>query len=1103
MRVVSFATRRPVTVFIFALAAVVFGGVAFRDLAVDLLPDITYPSLTVQTGYEGAAPVEMETLITRPVEDAVGVVNGVNRVISSSRADISEVTLEFSWGTNMDFASLDVRERLDQVRLPIAADRPVLLRYDPSLDPILRMGLAGGGSDLIALRLLAEEDLKRKLERLEGVAAVVVSGGLEEEIQVEIDERRLTSLGLTMNQVMNRLAQENVNLTGGRLRDGQTDYLVRTINELLRPEEMREIVIDRSQGAIVRLEDVARVYQGAREREVITRIDGDEAVEIAVYKEGGTNTVTVASAVLERVEGLVEEIKQIDPQLELSVLTDQSRYIRDSVSAVIETALIGGSLAIVVLFLFLRSAPKTLIIGISIPVSVVATFFLMYVAGVSLNIMSLGGITLGIGLLLDNSIVVLEAIQRRRDQGLGVVEAARAGASEVGRAVIASTITTVCVFVPIVFVEGVAGQMFGDQALTVTFSLLVSLGVALTVIPMLASRKFFAVGDPVETVRSAGRSNPVTRALSAFFSAIGVGIALVVKHVFRAVAMVMSVLLRPVLAAFDALLRGITAVYARVLRGALRHPALVVLVAVVLLAGSVQLVGSLGSELVPELIQGEFYVDAELAPGSRLEVTDRRLSLIDERVRKFREELGVQSVYTVVGTSNEQGGAAGERRENIGQVNVRMEPPIDAEREELVMSRIRALIDAENASFAGQAPPVAGAASAPAGAGSLLGDDSLKYRFGRPTYFSFRSPVEVQIRGHNLALLEVLADQVAARMREVEGLVDVKSSTEGGNPELQIIFDRERLSTLNYTVAELGAVIRSKVQGDIATDIVREDRNIEVRMRADEGYRDSVRDLRNLNIRQSGATPLPLSAVAEVIETEGPAEIRRSDGGRVALIEANIVGRDLGSVSDDIQAILDSTRFPVGFDYSVGGQRQEMERSFDSMRLAILLAVFMVYLVMASQFESLLHPFVILFAVPFSIIGAIGILYLTRTPVSIVVLIGGILLAGIVVNNAIILIDYTNRLRRAGKAKVDALREACLVRLRPILMTTSTTVLGLLPMALGLGEGAELRTPMALTVVGGLLTSTLLTLVVIPALYLLLDFHKRDVDPEAVAEAAT
>ena len=1077
MRVVSFATRRPVTVFIFALAAVVFGGVAFRELAVDLLPDITYPSLTVQTEYEGAAPAEMETLITRPVEDAVGVVNGVNRVISSSRADTSEVTLEFSWGTNMDFASLDVRERLDQVRLPVEAERPVLLRYDPSLDPILRMGLTGGGGDLIALRLLAEEDLKRKIERLEGVAAVVVSGGLEEEIQVEIDERRLTSLGLTMNQVTNRLAQENVNLTGGRLRDGQTEYMVRTINELLRPEQMREIVIDRSQGAIVRLEDIARVYQGAREREVITRIDGQEAVEIAVYKEGGTNTVTVASAVLDRVEELERDLKQIGPQLKLSVLADQSRYIRDSVSAVIQTALIGGSLAIVVLFLFLRSAPKTLIIGISIPVSVVATFFLMYVAGVSLNIMSLGGITLGIGLLLDNSIVVLEAIQRRRDQGVGVVEAARDGASEVGRAVIASTITTVCVFVPIVFVEGVAGQMFGDQALTVTFSLLVSLGVALTVIPMLASRKFFSDSDKLETVESVGRSNVVVRGFSAFFDAVGLGVAVGVRYGFRGVSTVLSWLLRPVLGVFDALLRAVTAVYAGILDRALRYPAVVVLVAVALLAGSVPLVGNLGSELVPELIQGEFYVDAELAPGSRLEVTDRRLGKVDEFVREIP---GVESVYTVVGTSNEQGGAAGEKRENIGQVNVRMAPPIDPEREEGVMSQIRDLIETQNASFASGTAPVAGA-------GPPTADNSLKYRFGRPTYFSFRSPVEVQIRGHNLALLEVLADQVVSRMREVEGLVDVKSSTEGGNPELQIIFDRERLAALNYTVAQLGGVIRSKVQGDIATNIVREDRNIEVRLRTAESFRDSVRDLRNLNIRQSGTTPLPLSAVAEVIETEGPAEIRRSDGGRVALIEANIVGRDLGSVSDDIQQILDSTRFPVGFDYWVGGQRQEMERSFDSMRLAILLAVFMVYLVMASLFESLLHPFVILFAVPFSVIGAIGILYLTRTPVSIVVLIGGILLAGIVVNNAIILVDYTNRLRREGRAKVEALREACLVRLRPILMTSSTTVLGLLPMALGLGVGAELRTPMALTVVGGLMTSTLLTLLVIPSLYTLLD----------------
>ncbi len=1096
MRIVSFATRRPVTVFIFAVAAVVFGGVAFRDLAVDLLPDITYPSVTVRTEYEGTAPAEIETLITRPVEDAVGVVNGVNRVISSSRADTSEVTLEFAWGTNMDFASLDVRERLDQVRLPTDAEQPILLRYDPSLDPIVRLGLTGGeGSDLIGLRLLAEEDLSRRIERLEGVAAVVVSGGLEEEIQVDIDERRLTSIGLTMNQVMNRLAQENVNLTGGRLRDGQTEYLVRTINELLRPEEMREVVIDRSQGAIVRLGDIARIYRGSREREVITRIDGKESVEIAVYKEGGTNTVTVAAGVLDVMAALEADLGEIDPELKLSLITDQSRYIRESVRAVIETALIGGGLAIIVLYLFLRSAPKTLIIGISIPVSVVATFFLMYVSGVSLNIMSLGGITLGIGLLLDNSIVVLEAIQRRREQGAGVVEAAREGASEVGRAVIASTITTVCVFVPIVFVEGVAGQLFGDQALTVTFSLLVSLGVALTVIPMLASRKFLSEGLGAAKVEPVGRPNAVTRFVSSVFFFVGLHLALGIKYVFRGVGAVMSWLLRPFLAAFDWLLRGVTTVYAGVLDWSLRHPVLVLLLAIGLLGGSLQMVRSLGSELVPELIQGEFYVDAELPPGSRLEVTDKRLQAIDLFASKLP---GVQSVYTVVGTSNEQGGAAGERRENIGQVHVTLEPPIDIEREERLMNLIRDEIDAQNATYGGGPAPAAGPAPlAGASAPTTTGDGGLKYRFGRPTYFSFRTPVEVQIRGHNLELLRVLTDQVAERMRAVEGLADVKASTEGGNPELQIIFDRERLASLNYTVAQLGAVIRSKVQGDIATDITREDRNIEVRMRTGEDFRDSVRDLRNLNIRQGGSVPLPLSAVAEVIETTGPAEIRRADSSRVSVITANLVGRDLGSASDDILTILETSRFPVGFDYTIGGQRQEMEQSFDSMRLAILLAVFMVYLVMASQFESLLHPFVILFAVPFSIIGAVGILYLTRTPVSIVVLIGGILLAGIVVNNAIILIDYTNRLRRAGKAKVEALREACLVRLRPILMTTSTTVLGLLPMALGLGEGAELRTPMALTVVGGLLTSTLLTLIVIPALYLLLDVHRHEADAEA------
>ncbi|MDX1383526.1 MAG: efflux RND transporter permease subunit [Thermoanaerobaculia bacterium] len=1076
---VDFSIRRPVTVFIFAVAAVVFGIVAFDDLAVDLLPDITYPSLTVRTELEGAAPIEVENLLSKPVEDAVGVVNNVVKVSSSSRADTSEVILEFAWGTDMDFAALDVRERLDVVRLPLAAERPVLLRYDPSLDPILRIGLYGD-DDLVRLRLVAEEEVKRKLERIEGVAAVIVSGGLEEEIQVEIDERRLANLGLDVQTVIARLAEENINLTGGRLREGQTEYLVRTINEFLRPEDMRRIVVDRSQGAIVRLEDIANVYKGHKEREIITRIDGQETVEVAVYKEGGTNTVTVANAVTAGVDLLRREIVKVDPRLRLEKITDQANYIRQSVQEVLQTAVIGGTLAILVLYLFLRSLKTTLIIGISIPVSVVATFFLMYTAGISLNIMSLGGLTLGIGLLVDNSIVVLEAIQRRRDEGMGEVDAAQRWASEVGQAVIASTLTTVCVFVPIVFVEGIAGQLFGDQALTVTFSLLISLMVALTLIPMLASRRFRVAPEEGEAPGPANGAGVLAGTRRTLGRAVFLAVlwpARIVRGIAASIGRLFAGLLRPLLAGFDAVLRGVTAVYDRALGAVLKAPAVLVLVALLAFAGSLALVPGLGTELIPELVQGEFFVDVELPPGTQLPVTEARMADLEG----FTAGLdGVEIVYSVVGTSNEQGGVAGELRENIAQMTVRLAPPVSREHEEATMERVRARLEVERESLLRSA----GFAR---GEGWLDDGVGLQYRFGRPSYFSFRTPIELEIRGYNIRLLERLAAQVVAQMREVPGLTDVKSSTEGGHPELQIRFDRDRLAALGLNVNQVAALVRAKVQGEIATDITREDRNIDIRLRSQERFRDSVRDLRNLNVNAAGTTAIPLESVARVEETRGPSEIRRGDGSRIALITANLVGRDLGSVSEDIEAILAALELPLGFDWELGGQRQEMETSFESMRLAIVLAVFMVYLVMASQFESLLHPLVILFSVPFSVIGVLLTLSLFDVTISVVVLIGAILLAGIVVNNAIILVDYTNRLRRDGASKLDALRQAGRVRLRPILMTTATTVLGLLPMALGLGEGSELRTPMALTVIGGLLASTLLTLLVIPAVYSLVD----------------
>ena len=1053
MTIVDFSIRRPVTVFVFMLAAVVFGLVAFDDLAVDLLPEITYPSLTVRTEFDGAAPAEVESLITKTVENAVGVVNNVVLVTSSSRADMSEVTLEFGWDTNMDMSALDVRERLDLIQLPDIAGRPVLLRYDPSLDPIMRIGIYGD-DDLVRMRLIAELDVKRFLERIEGVAAVMVNGGLEEEIHIELNERRINNLGLSTNRIISRLAQENINLTGGRLQDGQTEYLVRTINEFERPSDMRHIVVDNEGGAVVRLEDVARIVRGHKEREVITRINGQESVEVAIYKEGGTNTVTVSEGVKDRLDELEDQLGRVAGDLELSIITDQANFIRQSVQEVLLTAFLGGTLAILVLLLFLRDIKPTLIIGISIPISVIATFFLMYLFGVSLNIMSLGGLTLGIGLLVDNSIVVLESIQRKRDEGLGIVESARVGAGEVGRAVVASTMTTVCVFVPIVFVEGVAGQLFGDQALTVTFSLSISLIVALTLIPMLASRQF---GTTAVEETPPDKVFFLIRWVGTFFYTVSLGLAKAVKYLGRAVSLLLHAILYLPIKGFSVVFGYFTRTYPVVLDKVLERPVPTLTITFTLLAGSLLLFGQLGRELVPELIQGQFFANLELPPGTHLDVSSRRIANIED-VAKALE--GVETVYAVAGTSNEQGGIAGELRENIGQLTLTLAPPIDKEKEDALMERLRPALDR---------------------------DGDMKYRFGRPTYFSFKTPIEVEIRGYNLKLLRRLADDLVARLHDIAGLTDIKTSTEGGYPELQIHFDRERLATLGLNVNDAAGLIRSKVLGTVATNITREDRTIDIRLRSEERFRDSVSDLGNLSISESGTTPIVLSSVAEVIETEGPAEIRRADGERVALISANLVGLDLGSVSEDIEATLNGMTWPIGFDWRLGGQRQEMETSFQSMQFAIFLAVFMVYLVMASQFESLLHPFVILFSVPFSLVGVMLILWSLQVTISVVVLIGVIMLAGIVVNNAIILVDYTNRLRRDGMAKLDALRKAGQVRLRPILMTTSTTVLGLFPMALGLGEGSELRSPMAWTVIGGLVVSTGLTLLIIPVVYSLLD----------------
>ena len=1048
MKIVNFSIKRPVTIAMITVAAVVFGYVAFVRLPINLLPDISYPTLTIRTEYPGSAPGEVEYLVSKPVEEAVGVVSGVVRTSSISRPGVSDVILEFEWGTNMDFASMDVREKLDLLNLPVGADVPVLLKFDPTLDPIMRIALAGD-DNLTSLRLFAEERIKQEIEALDGVASVQVSGGLEEEIQVNVNEGKLSVLGLSINAVSQRLAQENINLTGGTLKDGEAEFLVRTLNEFKTVDELESIVVGMRNNVPILLKDVAEVRKSHKERKVITHLNGRESVEIAIYKEADKNTVIVASAVKNKLDSTIGEFARYGTPLEVTIVNDQSRFIANSVSEVIWTAAFGGFFAIIVLYLFLRSFKSTGIISLAIPISIVATFFVMYVSGITLNIMSLGGLALGVGMLVDNAIVVLEAIDRYRKKGLPVREAAAKGASEVGTAVVASTLTTICVFLPIIFVEGIAGQLFVDQALTVTFSLLASLFVALTLIPMLSALEFrFAAEEKQEEPATRTRS-----VLAFIFLEMPSRVLATLGRALRKLFAFFGWLLRPVFDGFDWLLDKITAVYPRVLDKALHYRGRFLLATLLLFAFSLISIRFLGSELIPEVSQGEFFVDVQLATGTPIEETDRMVT----RMAALAQEVeGITSVYAVAGTAAQMGYSATEERENLGQLHIKLAEGMVGRPEEEVMEKLRGKFE------------------------MLPG---VEFKFSRPTLFSFATPIEVEVRGYNLQELERLSLTLMQKMHDIPGLRDIKASTEGGNPEVQIIFNRRRVAQMGLDVATIGQVVRNKVQGEVATEFNRLDRKVDIRVRNREQDRNDIDDLKRLVVNPTGTVPILLASVADIRLERGPSEIRRVDQERVALVTANISGRDLGSVTRDIEEKIAELDLPPDFRIISGGQQREMATSFDSMILAVALAIFLVYLVMASQFESLVQPFIIMFTIPFALIGMVLTLLLSQTPLSVVVLIGAIMLAGIVVNNAIVLIDYINQLRAEGMAKREAIKRAGQVRLRPILMTTMTTVLGLLPMAIGLGEGAELRTPMAVTVIGGLLMGTVLTLVVIPTVY--------------------
>jgi len=1088
MKAIRFAVTHPVTVWMSTVAAVVFGVVALGRLDLRLLPAIRYPSVTLQTEFPNTAPADVENLVTRPLEEAVGVVPGLRRVHSISQSGLSQITLEFGWGTDMDYASLDVREKVDLIQLPDEALPPVLLKYDPAQDPVLRIGLWGDAS-LARLRAVADEVLKREIESLQGVAAARVSGGLEEEIRVEIDEDRLSALGVPIAAVAEALAQENVNASGGRLRDRNAEYVVRTLSRFASVQDIGEVTIPTRDGLGLKLRDVAAITRTHRERTTITHVDGRESVEIAVYKEGDDNLVEMAASVRRHLDRVRERLPE---GMEVAVLFDQSVFIAKAVGEVRNNALLGGLLAVLVLYVFLRDLRSTLIIGVAIPISIVATFILMYGRGVSLNVMSLGGLALGVGMLVDNSIVVLEAIHRKRegDPGLPPAVAAARGAAEVGGAVVASTLTTVAVFVPIVFVVvGVAGQIFRDQALTVTFSLLISLAVALTFTPMAVAFGQRGGGEAASApapappaslrarlsawTRFAGGGRPAGRRLrTALLAAVLLLPALLAALLARLAGWLRAallLLLTPLTALFNAAYPRLASGYARLLGFALARRGAVLGFAVALAAGAALLVPGLGVELIPPLAQGEFTLGLELPEGTPLSRTDARVAAIERGLAGID---GIVRTASDVGVSREGDTSASRRKENRAEIHVRLDRA-DRRREDEVLAGARRVLAA-------------------------YPDVSMKVR--RQSLFSFSAPVEVDVYGYDLEALQRSADAVAAALGGVEGLRDIRLSMVPGSPEVRVAFDRDKLNRLGLSLGQVSQLVRDKVRGSVAGRIRERERHIDIRVMNDEEQRSTLQAVRDLIVAERDGVPIPLAAVATMSVEQGPSEIHRLGRKRAVIVAANLAGRDLGSVTQDIERRLQALSLPAGVTAAMGGQNEEMRASFRSLWLAALLAVFLVYLVMAAQFESFLHPLIIMFTVPLALTGAVYGLTLTGTPVSVIAVIGAIMLAGIVVNNGIVLVDRINQLRR-GLDLESAVQQAGRERLRPILMTTATTVLGLLPMALGLGEGAELRAPLAITVIWGLTLATLLTLVVVPAAYALIT-PGRAVAATAAAPAA-
>jgi HAE1 family hydrophobic/amphiphilic exporter-1 len=1021
MSLPDFSIHRPVTVLMACTIAVLLGTIAFVEIPVDLMPETEYPTISINVGYEGVAPEEMETLVARPLEQTLASAPNIEEITSSSSEGRSSVRVRFTYGTDLDEAANDLRARIDRRRnnLPDDIDPPTIYKFDVSQFPVMFLTISAEGMDAKELRHFSEKNIQYRIERVLGVAQARVSGGLRRQVHVNLDLKKLRSLELSVAQIVQKLRRENLNRPVGPVREGEFEVLLRTQGEFQTVTDILNVGVATRNGVPVYIRDIASVEDSHEEIRYIVTVDGVPAVRMFVYKQSGANAVEVSEGIHEEIALIHEDYKSQNVHLESP--WDSANFIRASINNVKDATLVGAALAVLVLLFFLRSLSSTLIIGIAIPVSVISTFALMYFNGFTLNTVSFGGLALGVGMLVDNAIVVLENIFRLREKGESPLEAAVIGSRQVGTAITASTLTTIAVFVPVLFIQGMAAQTFQQLAWVVSFALFCSLMVALTVVPMLSARFLRTGGE-----RTQGPLNAVNK---------GIG----------------------------RLLDGLSESYGGVISWALDHRAIVIFTSVMLFAGAYYLSPLIGVELEPEVDEGQIDIDLELPPGTRAEVTNDMVQrirlLIKDRVPEARyimTEAGSQSTWRAEGTNN-------------GEIRIDLVDQAKRERNAAdIVNQLRPML---------QIQP-----------GMLV---RIRVRGGmrsRGSGFGDAERLSVEVRGHDIGVMQNLAEQVRDAMSAVPGVVNPRMSRRPGTPEMLISIDRAKATSMGLDVSEVADTLETAVGGTRASMFREEGDEYDIVVRLREEDRLDLSQVSQVPITLPDGRTIQAESVVRMNRQEGPFEITRADQQRIISVSATITDRDLGSVVSDLQPMLAAIERPRGYELRLGSEYEEQQKAFSEMTFASIMALVLVYMVMASQFESMRDPFIILFSVPLAFVGIVLMLILTETNFNIQGFLGVIVLVGIVVNNAIVLLDYANLLRREHNY---SLRKAVITagtrRLRPILMTTVTTVLGLAPMALGIGEGGELQAPMARVVIGGLTTSTLITLIVIPVIYMTLE----------------